>query len=168
MSQGQSEIIKEMYLGSAYGQKKQLAKEIDEENSRLISQFTFVDLAGSEKLDGEHDPKRITEAKFINKSLSALGNVINALKNKHTRSTSPRKNHSYFTSVSSSRASTPTTHIPYRDSKLTHILKSCFNNGNSMTHLVICLSPCENSQQECISTMKFAQNAKSIQQCIKE
>lgn len=53
-----------------------MALEIDEENSRLISQFTFVDLAGSEKLEGEHDPFRVKEAKFINKSLSALGNVI--------------------------------------------------------------------------------------------
>lgn len=56
LSDDQSDILKNMYLGSAYGQKKQMAKEIDEENSRLISQFTFVDLAGSEKLEGEHDP----------------------------------------------------------------------------------------------------------------
>jgi hypothetical protein len=75
---------------------------MDEENSRLISQFTFVDLAGSEKLEGEHDPFRVKEAKFINKSLSALGNVIQALKHKHTRqSVSPKKNSSYFTSASS-------------------------------------------------------------------
>jgi hypothetical protein len=37
-------------------------------------------LAGSEKLDGEHDPERIREAKFINKSLSALATVINSIK----------------------------------------------------------------------------------------
>ena len=49
---------------------------------RFISQFTFIDLAGSEKLLGEHDLNRINEAKYINKSLSALGNVIQALKNK--------------------------------------------------------------------------------------
>ena len=164
LSDDQSDILKNMYLGSAYGQKKQMAKEIDEENSRLISQFTFVDLAGSEKLEGEHDPQRVKEAKFINKSLSALGNVIQALKNKHNKpAPSPRRVNSYFTSMSQRSNSSQAPHIPYRDSKLTHILKTCLNNGNSMTHLVICLSPCENSQQECISTMKFAENAKSIQ-----
>lgn len=44
-----------------------------------------MDLAGSEKIEGEHNPKRVTEAKFINKSLSALGTVIYALKNKHSK-----------------------------------------------------------------------------------
>ena len=56
------------------------------------------------------------------------------------------------------------THIPYRDSKLTHMLKPCFNNGNSMTHLIICLAPTHAQLQEAISSMKFAQNAKSIKQ----
>jgi len=41
-----------------------------------MAQFTFVDLAGSEKIDSENDIDRINEAKYINKSLSALGNVI--------------------------------------------------------------------------------------------
>ncbi len=48
----------------------------------VISKFSLVDLAGSERLsDGEKTMERIEEAKFINKSLSALGNVIYALKN---------------------------------------------------------------------------------------
>ena len=60
----------------------------------------LVDLAGSERLsEGEKTAERIEEAKFINKSLSALGNVINAL----TESKSG-------------------THVPYRDSKLTRLL----------------------------------------------
>ncbi len=47
----------------------------------VISKFSLVDLAGSERLsEGEKTFERINEAKFINKSLSALGNVINALK----------------------------------------------------------------------------------------
>jgi hypothetical protein len=49
-----------------------------------MSTFTFVDLAGSEKIDDENDLERINEAKYINKSLSALGNVIYSLKNKQT------------------------------------------------------------------------------------
>jgi hypothetical protein len=49
-----------------------------------VSQFTFVDLAGSEKLDGEVDQARLAEAKHINKSLSALGTVIQALRAKQS------------------------------------------------------------------------------------
>ena len=62
--------------GSDYGQLNMAIKAINVDKMRLISQFTFVDLAGSEKLVGEHDINRINEAKYINKSLSALGNVI--------------------------------------------------------------------------------------------
>ena len=47
-----------------------------------MAQFTFVDLAGSEKIDDEVNVERINEAKYINKSLSALGNVIYTLKNR--------------------------------------------------------------------------------------
>lgn len=62
----------------------------------------LVDLAGSEKIEKTGAEGRVLEeAKMINKSLSALGNVINAL------------------TCGSGRA----THIPYRDSKLTRILQ---------------------------------------------
>ena len=68
-----------MYNQSNYGNKRS-SKEL---SSQLkMAQFTFVDLAGSEKLDSEKDIDRINEAKYINKSLSALGHVIQALKNK--------------------------------------------------------------------------------------
>ena len=63
-------------------------KSQDIDKMRLISQFTFVDLAGSEKLVGEHDINRINEAKYINKSLSSLGIVIQALKVQHEKSKS--------------------------------------------------------------------------------
>lgn len=49
---------------------------------RLISEFTFLDLAGSEKTYGEYDPILVKEANFINKSLTSLGIVIQALKAK--------------------------------------------------------------------------------------
>lgn len=82
-----------------------------------------MDLAGSERLgEGEKLMERIEEAKYINKSLSALGNVIYCLKN-HQRKKSQAK-----------------LHIPYRDSKLTHILKDSLG-GNSLTHVIITLSP---------------------------
>lgn len=116
-----------------------------------MATFTFVDLAGSEKIDDENNQDRINEAKYINKSLSALGNVIYNLKNKSTLTKRKGK-----------------LHIPYRDSKLTYMLKGCFNKGNSMTHLIVCLSPVKQSLQETISTMRFAQNAKSIKQTLDE
>ena len=50
----------------------------------MISKFSLIDLAGSERLsEGEKTLERIEEAKYINKSLSALGNVISALKHLH-------------------------------------------------------------------------------------
>jgi kinesin family member C2/C3 len=49
-----------------------------------VSKFSLVDLAGSERLsEGEMTLERVEEAKYINKSLSALGNVISALKCQH-------------------------------------------------------------------------------------
>ena len=73
-------------------------KDLDNETSKQSSLF-FVDLAGSEKIAKTHvTGQQLEEAKNINKSLSALGNVINAL-------TSDKKEH-----------------VPYRDSKLTRLL----------------------------------------------
>lgn len=115
-------------------------------HQRIVSKFTLVDLAGSERLgEGEKLIERIEEAKYINKSLSALGNVIYCLKNQERKKLTPN----------------PKLHIPYRDSKLTHILKDSLG-GNSLTHVIITLSPSACGLQETLSSMKFAHNAKSI------
>ena len=55
---------------------------LDKDNeTRLVSKFSLIDLAGSERItEMEKNPERIDEAKFINKSLSALGNVVAALR----------------------------------------------------------------------------------------
>lgn len=88
----------------------------------------MVDLAGSERIaETEKVKDRIQEAKFINKSLSALGNVISALKNKKKP-------------VDKDATPKSSPHIPYRDSKLTHILKDSLG-GNALTHVIILLSP---------------------------
>lgn len=110
-----------------------------------------MDLAGSEKIDDEDNADRINEAKYINKSLSALGNVIYTLKNKQML-----MNKQANTSISSMKTAKSNMHIPYRDSKLTHIMKGCLRGGDSLTHLIVCVSPCINSLQEIISSMKFA------------
>ncbi|SAM83995.1 probable Kinesin-1 motor protein [Ustilago bromivora] len=98
----------------------------------------LVDLAGSEKVGKTGaSGQTLEEAKKINKSLSALGMVINAL-----------------TDGKSS-------HIPYRDSKLTRILQESLG-GNSRTTLIVNASPCVYNADETLSTLRFGVRAKSI------
>ena len=103
------------------------------------------DLAGSEKVEKtEASGQTLEEAKMINKSLSALGNVINAL-------TEAKK--SGF--------------IPYRDSKLTRMLQESLG-GNSATCLVITASYSQYNDRETLSTLRFGMRAKSIKNKIKQ
>lgn len=98
----------------------------------------LVDLAGSEKVGKTGaSGQTLEEAKKINKSLSALGMVINSL-----------------TDGKSS-------HIPYRDSKLTRILQESLG-GNSRTTLIINCSPSSYNDAETIGTLRFGTRAKSI------
>ncbi|KAI9474096.1 MAG: kinesin heavy chain [Benjaminiella poitrasii] len=98
----------------------------------------LVDLAGSEKVGKTGaSGQTLEEAKKINRSLTALGMVINAL-----------------TDGKSS-------HIPYRDSKLTRILQESLG-GNSRTTLIINCSPSSYNEAETISTLRFGVRAKTI------
>lgn len=103
------------------------------------AKLNLVDLAGSERQSktgavGE----RLKEATKINLSLSALSNVISAL------------------------ADAKCTHIPYRDSKLTRVLQDSLG-GNTKTLMVACLSPSDDNYDEILSTLRYAQRAKNIQ-----
>lgn len=105
------------------------------------SRFHLIDLAGSERqklTDAAGD--RIKEAGMINKSLSALGNVINSL-----------------VDISEGRSR----HVHYRDSKLTFLLKDSLG-GNSKTCIVAAANPSLVYLTETLSTLKFAQRAKLI------
>ena len=98
----------------------------------------LVDLAGSEKVGKTGAAgKRLDEAKNINKSLTALGHVINSLTDGKS------------------------THIPYRDSKLTRVLQDSLG-GNSKTSLIVTCSPSPYNEAETISTLRFGIRAKSI------
>ena len=56
------------------------------EDRKLVAKFSLIDLAGSERItEAEKNPERIDEARFINKSLSALGNVVAALRTQAKR-----------------------------------------------------------------------------------
>src|SRR5277367_2913515 len=109
-----------------------------ETGSAKSGQLFLVDLAGSEKVGKTGaSGQTLEEAKKINKSLSALGMVINAL-----------------TDGKSS-------HIPYRDSKLTRILQESLG-GNSRTTLIINASPSSYNDAETVSTLRFGMRAKTI------
>ncbi|KAL3693895.1 hypothetical protein R1sor_007546 [Riccia sorocarpa] len=109
--------------------------------NRRTSRFYLVDLAGSERQKhSESAGIRLKEAGSINKSLSALGNVIKAL-----------------VDISEGKIR----HVPYRDSKLTFLLKDALG-GNSKCTLIANVSPAEKNIDETLSTLKFAQRAKLI------
>ena len=104
-----------------------------------IGKLNLVDLAGSERtrITGATG-KQLQESIKINKSLSALGNVINALTDIKERK-----------------------HIPYRDSKLTRLLEDSLG-GNCKTTMIATISPAHCSFNESLSTLNFAKRAKNI------
>ena len=109
-----------------------------ETGSIRSGQLFLVDLAGSEKVGKTGATgQTLEEAKKINKSLSALGNVINSLTDGTSR------------------------HIPYRDSKLTRILQESLG-GNSRTTLIINCSPSSFNDAETLGTLRFGMRAKTI------
>ncbi|XP_038714888.1 kinesin-like protein KIN-1 [Tripterygium wilfordii] len=118
-----------------------IQQELKVDKRLKTGKLVLVDLAGSEKAEKTGaEGKVLEEAKMINKSLSALGNVINAL-----------------TSGSPSKAN----HIPYRDSKLTRILQDALG-GKSRTALLCCCSPGLSNVSESLSTLRFGARAKYI------
>ncbi|XP_076869779.1 kinesin heavy chain-like isoform X2 [Brachyhypopomus gauderio] len=109
---------------------------------KRMGKLYLVDLAGSEKVSKTGAAGSVLdEAKNINKSLSALGNVISAL------------------------AEGTKTHVPYRDSKMTRILQDSLG-GNCRTTIVICCSPSQTNEAETKSTLLFGQRAKRIRNTV--
>ena len=97
----------------------ELAEHMMDSNGTLISQLSFVDLAGSENVKyTEAKGDRLEEAKTINLSLSVLSRVISSLANKTSESD----------------------YIAYRDNKLTRILQSSLA-GNSRIAIIACMTP---------------------------
>ncbi|NXX76787.1 KIF3B protein, partial [Urocolius indicus] len=110
----------------------------DGENHIRVGKLNLVDLAGSERqtktgAQGE----RLKEATKINLSLSALGNVISAL------------------------VDGKSTHIPYRDSKLTRLLQDSLG-GNAKTVMVANIGPASYNVEETLTTLRYANRAKNI------
>ncbi|KAL7449438.1 hypothetical protein ACHAWC_001498 [Mediolabrus comicus] len=98
----------------------------------------IVDLAGSERLDKSGSQGTLlTEAKHINTSLSALSHVMQKLQDKSE-------------------------HIPYRDSKLTYLLRDSLG-GDSKTLCIVCCSPHQTHFNESLNSIRFAANASKVE-----
>uniref|UniRef100_A0A0E0N2B8 Kinesin motor domain-containing protein n=1 Tax=Oryza rufipogon TaxID=4529 RepID=A0A0E0N2B8_ORYRU len=98
----------------------------------------LIDLAGSERVErSEATGDRLKEAQHINKSLSALGDVIFSLAQKNA-------------------------HVPYRNSKLTQVLQSSLG-GQAKTLMFVQINPDVESYSETISTLKFAERVSGVE-----
>ncbi|XP_072237933.1 kinesin heavy chain isoform X2 [Leuresthes tenuis] len=119
-----------------------IKQENVETEQKLCGKLYLVDLAGSEKVSKTGaEGAVLDEAKNINRSLSALGNVISAL------------------------AEGTKSHVPYRDSKMTRILQDSLG-GNCRTTMFICCSPSSYNDTETKSTLMFGQRAKTIRNTV--
>ncbi|EAR95230.2 kinesin motor catalytic domain protein (macronuclear) [Tetrahymena thermophila SB210] len=122
-----------------YQRQQNALTQVDE---IVTSKLTIIDLAGSEK--GCDKPgKGSLEGSNINKSLLALGNCINILSEKR------KVGH----------------HVPYRDSKLTRILKDTLG-GNTKTVMIACVSQNYQSLEETVNTLNYASRATHIKRKI--
>ncbi|TPP53013.1 Kinesin motor domain family protein [Leishmania donovani] len=116
-----------------------------------IAKIQFADLAGSERAAATSNTGlRLREGGNINRSLLALGAVVQSLVQQKVRrrQTGGKGGGKIF--------------IPYRGSKLTRLLRDSIG-GNCRTQMLFCLSPSTKHTEETVNTMKFAMNAKEIQ-----
>ncbi|XP_053283350.1 kinesin-like protein KIF18A [Pleuronectes platessa] len=110
-----------------------------------VAKMSLIDLAGSERASATNTKgARMREGANINRSLLALGNVINALADPKSRKA----------------------HIPYRDSKLTRILKDSLG-GNCRTVMIANVGPSSKSYDDTHNTLKYANRAKEIKSSLK-
>merc|ERR1719326_422116 len=108
------------------------------QGKNLSSILTLVDLAGSERLSKSGvTGDRAKEATFINKSLSALGDVINA-------------------------RATKSSHTPYRNSTLTHLLQDSLS-GDSKTLMLLQINPCQDYVEESLCSLQFGARVNAVE-----
>lgn len=109
-----------------------------ESGSQRSSKLSICDLAGSERLSkSESYGEARTECQYINKSLSSLSNVIEKLQQKSS-------------------------HIPFRESKLTYLLQNSLG-GDSKTLAIVCCNPMAEHFQESTCSLRFAQKLNKVE-----
>ncbi|KAM6163559.1 kinesin-like protein KIF18B [Rhynchocyon petersi] len=110
-----------------------------------VAKMSLIDLAGSERASSTHAKgERLREGANINRSLLALINVLNALADAKGRKS----------------------HVPYRDSKLTRLLKDSIG-GNCRTVMIAAVSPSSLAYEDTYNTLKYADRAKEIKLSLK-
>ena len=115
-------------------------RNADVNEPHTMATLSIIDLAGSERASAtKNRGERLIEGANINKSLLALGSCINALCDVRKRN-----------------------HVPYRNSKLTRLLKFSLG-GNCKTVMIVCVSPSSAHFDETQNTLRYANRAKNIQ-----
>ena len=128
--------------------RREEAPSIEGPNVRS-AMFHLCDLAGSERQKQTGNTGgRLKESVHINSGLLALGNVVNALSRRG------KANAAGATAVSKK-------HVPYRDSRLTRLLKDSLG-GNSRTLMLACVSPSDDAFGETLNTLQYAARARHI------
>ena len=120
----------------------------------INAKLTLVDLAGSERnRNGTPSKKREeqNEDSFIAKDMFVLGQCINALADKKEKAKTPSKSK----------------HVPFRDSKLTRVLRESLE-GNCCTIMLACVSPCEEDLDDSLSALRIAESSRGITNRIKK
>ncbi|EAS00562.2 kinesin motor catalytic domain protein (macronuclear) [Tetrahymena thermophila SB210] len=126
--------------------------------------LNFVDLAGSEKISIHH-----TNSKSSNNLIAGNNSNVNSqLKERQIESKTINKSLFFLTQVISLKSQgKQESHIPYRNSPLTKILRSSLG-GNSRTAIILCLNPCLSQLEQSASTLRFGLNAKKIENQVKQ
>jgi len=113
-----------------------------------VAKLSLIDLAGSERAaNTKNSGLRLQEGANINRSLLSLGNCINAL-------------------CEQAKGGSKQSHIPYRDSKLTRLLKDSLG-GNCRTVMIANISPAFPAYEDTLNTLKYADRAKQIKTIVK-
>ncbi|XP_028650066.2 LOW QUALITY PROTEIN: kinesin-like protein KIF18A [Erpetoichthys calabaricus] len=137
-SSSRSHAVFQIYL-------RQQSKTANINQNIKIAKMSLIDLAGSERVSATNTKgARLREGANINRSLLALGNVINALADPKSKKS----------------------HIPYRNSKLTRLLKDSLG-GNCRTIMIAAVSPSALYYDDTYNTLKYANRAKDIQSSLK-
>ncbi|XP_014667145.1 PREDICTED: kinesin-like protein KIFC3 [Priapulus caudatus] len=110
----------------------------DDRSFTCTGKLNLIDLAGSERLTKSASAgERLKEAQNINRSLSALGDVIQALRNKSE-------------------------HVPYRNSRLTYLLQDSLG-GDSKVVMMVQIAPVKKNSSETVNSLSFAQRVRGVE-----